>query len=285
MSGRVSSAGRGSERLSARRRKKRRRAFYAFIIVIVLALCACVWGLQQPVVRISQVKIFGPSSLGSSGEASADQSLSAVVFSAMQGTYLGIIPCDSTFFFPEARIRADILVAYPDIAAISIFRNGLAGLSIKIDNRIPIARWCGSSPDATSTACYLFDTKGFIFATTGPATGEASATVPMNSFILYESLSGEPVGSTLPNATRFPPVFNFARQLYTFGSPVSSIVIRADEVDDYLTSGSRITYVLGNEQNTFTALVSARDSFNLADGSIQYIDLRFDRKMYVKKKE
>ncbi len=113
----------------------------------------------------------------------------------------------------------------------------------------------------------------------------------MNSFMVYEPQSGGPIGSTLPNAAEFPPAFSFARQLAAFGSPVSAIVFRADEVDDYLASpagggvsGTRITYVLGDEQNAFTALSSARDDFNLTDGSVEYIDLRFDGKVYVKKK-
>ena len=52
-----------------------------------------------------------------------------------------------------------------------------------------------------------------------------------------------------------------------------------------LVLGTRVTYVLGDEQNAFTALTSARDDLNLADGSLEYVDLRFDGKVYLKKKE
>ncbi|MDO8566972.1 MAG: hypothetical protein Q7R58_02365, partial [bacterium] len=62
------------------------------------------------------------------------------------------------------------------------------------------------------------------------------------------------------------------------------IVIHDGEVDNNLASGTRITYVLGREQDAFTALVSARENFNLADGSVDYVDLRFDGKVYLKKK-
>ena len=50
-----------------------------------------------------------------------------------------------------------------------------------------------------------------------------------------------------------------------------------------MTSGTRITYVLGDEQNAFAALSSAQSDFNLSDGSVDYVDLRFDGKMYLKK--
>lgn len=242
------------------------------------------YGLWQSSVRISRVQIFG-----------ADESLSLYATQAMQGSYLGSIPRDSIFFFPEGRIRADLLAAHPEISAVSIFRNGFTGLSIKINKRVPIARWCGSGAEksdfrATSSKsdflapqCYFFDAKGFIYMPVSTAIGSST---PLNSFMVYESFANEssPIGATLPNATDLPSAFDFARQLSTLGSPVISISFRNDEVDDYLASGTRITYVLGDEQNAFTALMSARSNLNLTDGSLEYVDVRFDGKVYSKKK-
>lgn len=280
MSGRASSApqdslsARTGGRFAARRRLRRRRVLIAILVLLLLFCAGIVYGLRQSVTRISHVDIFG-----------ADQSFAEIAFREMQGNYLGIIPRDSTLFFPGSRIREDIIAAHLDIAAVSIFRNGLTGLSIKMNNRVPVARWCGltRSPQeapTSNTDCYFFDTNGFIYATT-------SAERPLNSFIVYGSLidGNSPVGSTLTNAEKFPAAFDFARQLVMFGSHVSSVAFRNDEVDDYLESGTRITYVFGDEHNAFTALASARDNFNLADGSIEYVDLRFGRKMYLKKKK
>lgn len=288
MLGRASSVNRGSlsgqgERLVERRRTRRRRAFFALIVLFLLLLAAALYGLRQSAVRISHVEVFGPPSLGSSGGASADASLATYATDAMQGWYLGIVPRDSIFFFPEDRIRADILAARGDIAAISIFRSGFTGLSIKVDSRAPIARWCGLSPTPDVEAyCYVFDASGVIFA----AAATTSETV--NVFALYAPLVGdtlEPLHASIANAEELPATFDFARQLATLGSLVTHIVILGGEVSDYLTSGTRITYVLGNEQNAFTALVSARENMNLADGSIDYVDLRFDGKVYLKRKE
>lgn len=287
MLGRTSSVEHSGERLGERRRLRRHRVFLAFIVLIFICLGAVVYGLQQSAIRISHVEVLG-----------ADASLSAYVTNAMQGSYLGIIPRDSTFFFPEERIRAGILASHGDIAAVSISRNGLTGLSIKADNRVPIAHWCGSEAtrfnlNASSTRlnlvadCYIFDTDGFIYAT-------SSEIQSINSFVFYEALvdstgsplasSTSPIGSTLPFAKDFPSIFDFARHIDIFGSAVTSVAIHDGEVDDILASGTRITYVLGHEQDAFTALVSARDKFNLADGSVDYLDLRFDGKMYLKKK-
>lgn len=272
MLGRASSAERSSERLATRRRLRRRRIAFAFGFLGLLILGAIVYGLWQSSVRISRIQIFG-----------ADESLSSYATQAMQGSYLGIIPRNSIFFFPEGHIRADLIAAHPEIAAVSIFRNGFTGLSVKVNSRVPIARWCGASPQVTTNGCYFFDAKGFIYMAVNTAVGSST---PLNSFMVYESFANEnsPIGATLPNATDLPSAFDFARQLSTLGSPVISISFRNDEVDDYLASGTRITYVLGDEQNAFTALMSARANLNLADGSLEYVDVRFDGKVYSKKK-
>ncbi len=283
---RNNSAGRRpGESLHVRRQRIRRRILIASFALIFIALGAGIYGLQQSSMRISHVVIYG-----------ADQSLANIATAAMQGSYLGIIPRDSVFFIPESRIRDALMTFDPNIAAVSIFRNGLTGLSVKVDYRVPIARWCGAAPlvsvasstQQSVTGCYLFDANGFIYASTTGA--------PLNDFLLYEPLAsdqsgrsststGAIIGATLPHAAELPGVFDFARRLATFGSPVASIVARDDEIDDYLASGTRITYVLGNEENAFTALASARADLNLSDGSLDYIDLRFPGKVYFKPKK
>ena len=86
-------------------------------------------------------------------------------------------------------------------------------------------------------------------------------------------------------------MFDFARQIGTLGPAVSSVIIRGDEVDFFLTpsqersAGPRVTSLLGDEQNAFTALVSARNQLDLSDLTLQYVDLRFPGKIYVKRTE
>jgi len=271
MLGRASSAPQSSERLAARRRLRRRRILIALTVLFLLSCAGIVYELNQSAVRISHVTVYG-----------ADQSYADIATVAMRGKYFGVIPRDSTFFFPASSIRAGIMGEHSDVAAVSIFRSGLTGLSIKTNERVPIARWCGLAPTAGVEAyCYVFDAGGFVFA------AAATTTETLNPFTLYAPLEGdtlEPLRATIAHAEELPSVFDFARQLSPFGSPVTHIVLRNDEIDDYLASGTRITYVLGNEENAFTALTSARGNLNLTDGSLEYVDLRFGGKIYLKKK-
>ncbi len=304
MSGRVSLAPRDSERLVARRRRYRRRVRVAFGILALIILGAVVYGLWQPGVRISRIEVTN-----------ADASLVAMAEAAMRGTYFGIIPRNSIFFFPAPLIHKSILSAHTGIAAISLSRNGFTGLSIKANHRVPIAQWCGSSSTSTSPSispryeiiptvsghCYLFDASGFVYATATEAkgisagAGQSGSNTPLTPFVLYSSLEVEDpsfIGATLKDANRLPAVFDFARQLGALRSPVSTVVIRADEVDFFLAgspssvaTGPRITFLLGDEQNAFTALVSAKDKLNLSDTTLQYVDLRFPGKIYLKRQE
>ena len=64
--------------------------------------------------------------------------------------------------------------------------------------------------------------------------------------------------------------------------PIVSLVLRGDEADLYPQSGTRITYVLGQEQAAAQLAKAAFPSLDLNDGSVQYVDLRFDGKVYYK---
>lgn len=279
MSGRQSLAPQGNKRFVARRRLRRRRAIIALGIIFFLLCAGIIYELRQSAVRIAHIQVLGMPA----GETGADAPLAGIASRAIQGYYLGVIPRDSIFFFPASRIRTNIVAAYPEIAAVSIFRNGLTGISVKANARVPVARWCGLAPLAdVEEYCYVFDASGFIFA------AAATSTQTLNPFVLYAPLEGdglEPLRATVATAEKLPAAFDFARRIGAFGSPVSTILIRGDEVDDYLKSGTRITYVLGDEQNAFTALVSSREHLDLADGSIEYVDLRFEGETYVKREK
>ncbi len=285
--GELSSAGAlppaSASRLRDRRRQRRRRLLVLAGVLVLALAGVVVYGLWQPGVRISSVQVYG-----------GDAALAAYATSAMEGSYLGIIPRDSTFFIPKHRMRTALLAARPDIAALSIFRHGTTGLSIRISMRTAVGRWCGLAPSPSGVEgltpyCYLFDPGGFIYAAVPEA--DASSTPPapgtLNSFVLYSSLVNEvsePLGATLARAAELPEAFNFARQLSDFNATATTVIVHEDEADILLTSGTRITYVLGHEQDSYTALDSAHTSFNLADGSAEYLDLRFPGKVYVKKK-
>ncbi len=267
-----------------------------------LLLGMVLWGLWQSSVRFSRVAVSG-----------GDSAMAVTAQRAMRGTYFHLIPRNSVFFYPAGSVRRALMSSDPSIAAISLRRSGGATLRVTVTDRVALARWCGADSTPTFQQCYVFDPSGFLFATTSPlirqAASVASSTAtsslpmqvaavamapvssvagkPLDSYVVYEPLATStagPIGATLPNAAAFPEVFSFAQQLTPFGSEVRTIAIKNGEVDDTLASGTVVKYLLADASRALSALTAARQDINLADGSIEYVDLRFNGKVYVKKK-
>lgn len=271
--------GRANARLKERRLRRRRRFHISLGIFVLILLVLFEWALWQPALRVTQIHI-----------SNGDPSLTRVAEEALSGAYLGILPHNSIFFTSTNRVRVAVLAADKDVAAAAVARSGLHGLEINLIRRSPIARWCGLAPTPGVTPyCYVFDTNGYIFAALPDPLG-ATTTVPdiqtSNPFSVYAPLAGsstDPLGATIASASLLPTALDFARQVGLLGTPVTAIVMRGTEIDDLLTSGTRITYLQGDEESALTTLTSAKNEFNLADGSVEYIDLRFSGKLYLKR--
>lgn len=256
---------------------RRRRILVATLSTFLILTGLVIWGLHQPAVRISNIEVFG-----------TELPIDELAKNTMSGSYLGIIPRDSVFFFPKKELRTRIRGTYSDIAALSIFRTGLQTISLRVAKRVPIARWCPEnalSAVGTSTIdtfvleeCYLFDDSGVLFAT-------SSDVAIVNPFIFHSPLEqGDVLGQVVPHASELPTAFDFARQISSPGSQVTSLTLTEQEVTLNLSNGTKVIYTLGTEEAAFTTLTSAKDSIKLSDGSIDYVDLRFGSKVYLKRK-
>jgi hypothetical protein len=280
--------GREREPLKARRRRARRRSLSVFFISIVLVLAAALGSLWFPQVRIQNIQTGGQDS----------SALQAIASSVMQGTYHYILPRNSIFFFPENEIRTQILAQYPDISAVSISRVSFNTIAVIGIPREAALTWCGpiydSAPavtqaNASSTTsappiptCYSADAQGIIFA---PISQEAASS--SDALKIYGPLAGgsvdQPLGATIGQASAIPNALQFVKAIKSLGVPIVSLVIRGDEADLYAQSGTRITYVLGREEIAVQLAESTFPSLNLNDGSLEYVDLRFEGKVYYKK--
>src|SRR3989338_376871 len=265
-----------NKRLKDRRRRDRHRAHVLFAILLAVLTGAFIWLTWQPYVRIERMTI-----------SNGDPRLLALVEGELVGTYFGLVPRDSFFFTPARAIRATIESADAGIQAISVRHDDLTTLIIALHERVPIARWCGLVPSDSAVPsdgeyCYVFDAEGYLYAVADVAVGST----PLNTFTVYDSLLGgveEPLSSTLTHARAMPDAFDFARRISSLGSPVERIIFKDDEVELLLRSGTRLTHVLGSEEETFANLMSAKGNFDLTDGSIDHVDLRFPAEVYLKR--
>ncbi len=257
----------------------------------------CLW---LPTFRIKTIQAAGPDSDG----------MQVVTQNVLSGTYHYVFPRDSIFFFPENEIRAQILQQYPDISAVAIARTSLGSISIASIPRQTALVWCGENypsvtavvPTSASTSpevptpttspvinCYDTDSQGVIFAIEPNPTSISAETIRIYAPLAQASSSeaqvtaSVPLGSHIIEAGMVPNALRFVKVIKSMGVPIVAFAIRVDEADMYTQSGTRITYVLGREEMAKQLAESAFPSLNLGDGSLEYVDLRFDGKVYFKK--
>lgn len=266
--------------LKDRRRRGRRRLLILIGILCIVILGAFVYATWRPSLRIQNISIEG-------GDAAA---LMPLVEGALSGTYVKIIPRNSILLFSKQDIRNAILNAYPAISAVSVSRSGLTSVDVKVIQRASAFEWCGAAPDETAP-CFETDAEGFVFAPSPPPLPSDGATTTVSHTLrvyapLVEAASAAdtPLRAHVANADAIPNALRFERAIVALGADVASIQMRNDEADVFMRSGTRITYVLGHEEAAAQLAATALPDLNLNDGSVDYVDLRFDGKVYFKKK-
>lgn len=260
------------EPLKKRRKKAKKALFIALGIVAVLLLILMTYLAWMPALRISAVEADGPNA----------EAVEAITREALLGTHAFVLPRNSLFFIPEEDIRARILEAHPGIEAVSIRARGLDTLAVSTIGRAEAYVWCGSARDLLADTCYSANAEGLIFAPVPPET--ASTTEALRVYGPLVAQQGDsPVRARIESAPRIPEALRFVKAMRTLGADVNALSFRGDEADLYTEAGTRITYVLGREEEAAGIAASVFPQLSLNDGSIQYVDLRFAGKAYFKR--
>ncbi len=268
-------------KLRDRRREEMVRTLTILVAGVLLAAGVVVYLLWRPEVRISQVTASG------AGDAEV---LSSIASAELKGTYGGVFPRDSFFFYPERAIRASILKRYPAISAVSVSRTGFDAIAVKASGRVSAFWWCGTPAQlsAAEGGCYEADVEGLVFSS-AVETEETASSTPSDTLRVYAELDAAsstdsyPLRARVLGADSLPDILRFARAVKTLGVPVASVAIRGDEADLFVPPSTRITYVVGHESEAAKSAEAAFRTLNLVDGSLVYVDLRFPGKVYLKR--
>jgi len=271
--------------LRTRRKEQQKLAWIALSAIFFVLLVVIISVLWLPALRISAVEAEGPDGEG----------IAIVAKAALNGNTLGVLPRNSIFLIPESDIRARVLEAYPHVQAVSISATGLNTLKVKALTRTNAFVWCGESPQIPAPACYKADAEGLIFAAIDPIIGTTTATSTgtlANMFgdgsdtLVYGPLEGvtdSPIRAHVTYASALPGALKFIKAMRGLGADINSVTLRGDEVDLHTKAGTRITYVIGDEGEAAILAATTFPTLKLNDGSIDYIDLRFRNKVYLKR--
>lgn len=272
------------KKLRARREDERKRTQLLTFAILLLVVGIGIYGLWRPEVRIQNIHVQSIED---------EASVASLVQQELSGTYYHFIPKDSFFFYPAKTVRQAILDAYPRISAIQVRRDGFTGVEIQTENREVAFLWCGepehigASETFARENCYEADTYGYIFKPADIDIATTTSYLLVRGFIDTASTTPEtaPLRALVVGSNHLPAVLNFIQSVQSLGTPIVSVTIRNDEVDLYAPSNTRITYVLGSEEQAQKDARAAFPTINLMDGSLEYVDLRFPGKVYLKRNE
>lgn len=273
-------------RLREKRRKARKTGLVILLTTLSILLALLLYALWLPQLRIQEVSADGPGK----------EQMIELAEHRLAGMYAFIVPRNSIFFFPREDIRSAILMRNPEAGAVSISRNTFTSISITATARATAFIWCGiqvETPYRDGT-CFDTDAEGLVFKPADVSTStmvvSVSSSTPASpgDLRIYASLDrdvseGSPVGARVLGAEAIPNALRLAKAVRSLGVPVSALSLRGDEADLWVSRTTRITYVLGREEETAQLAVSVIPGLTLTDGSIQYLDLRFKGKAYVKR--
>ncbi len=271
-------------KLKDRRREEGVRTLGFMVFSVLVATGAILYVLWLPALRITEARVQGY------GNAEA---IETIAKAELKGTYGGIVPKNSFFFYPERTIRAAILEEFPAIAAVSVSRTDMHAIALKTTPRASAFWWCGTPENLSAEIgnCYDADVEGLVFEKAVELSAEVATSSASDHMLhVYAHLeTGSttdqyPLKARVEGAKMLPDVLRFVKAIQGFGVPVASIAIRGEEADLFVEPSTRITYVIGHEREAAKSAEAAFKKLNLVDGSLEYVDLRFDGKVYLKRR-
>ncbi|XKT75089.1 MAG: cell division protein FtsQ/DivIB [Patescibacteria group bacterium UBA2103] len=256
----------GKRRLKERRTIIIRLYTLLGILGLVVLFGGATYGVWRPEVRVENISVSGL-------EVIEPHKIGDAVKELIAGSYFHIFPKDSIFLLPVEEVKETLLVTFPRLESIEVSKTGFKDIELSAIERIGSYMWCGVS---TSTPCLLTDSTGFIFA-------EEEKDLPK----VYGRLAheGSPLANTVFEENALEKVHILNEALKEVGVSVVRVeFVEPDEVLLTLSSGPVVQYVLGEEEIIAETFPSVLDGIeNLEE--IEYIDMRFGKRVYIKRNE
>jgi len=272
----------GPSQMRARRRRLFLIRFYIilfFLLVIILSL-AIFSGHKN--VTVQTIIVSGNAAVQS------DEVLK-IANQDMAGRYWYLFAKNNSLIFPRTQIKKDLLKEIKTIKDVDISWSNWQRIDISILERKPQSVWCGNDIK-TPGECFFIDKNGYIYSQ-----------APVFSGTMFIKNYGVPVTMKNASSTDFLGQYYLTRETYTQiynliqildQKGIKVVAVTYDNFDYrfILESGPEIIFNNKNSfESSFTNLFSALETKNLdlekEASFIKYIDLRFDNKIVIGKKD
>lgn len=268
-----------SSRIRERRRKRQFRLAVLFFVLVVVLAGALIYFSRLASLSISDVEVTGTKMADAGG-------IQTLVKNDISGNYLAAFPRKNIFLYPARGIERDILSQFPVVKTVSLSRNPSTVLQVAVDERSPFALWCGTvlDPAAPDDSCLFIDDGGVTF-------GQAPSFSANTFFEWYGPLATTSPSFTFRGATDFSSLNANLQSFEHAGyAPIRGVVSDGD-IRFIMANGAEVLvtekdfpYDLDKLKSFMTGSVLPSSAKATLDG-VDYLDLRFDNKVYSKMKD
>ncbi len=279
-----------------KKRKKKLWKFGGFLFVIILLIGLSSYLSHRIEVRIKGVELSG-------GVLVTQDDVEDTSLKYLEGSYFWLYPKNNVFWYPHDELEQYLKETFRRIDTISIERNGLQTLVVKIKERKPFALWCDryNSPVVASSTeefldtkkqkedCYFIDQNSTIFAKAPTFSGDAYFKYyGLISSTTESSLIG---GEFMASTTEFTDISTFVLKAKEL--KIKPLYIEAKENGEFsmfIAGGGEIYFdtreplsIVG--QNLEALLRTPAFASSTGNLPIEHIDLRYGNKLFYKLKQ
>lgn len=252
----------------ARYRKKLLIRTGVISLCVIVAVVAMVYSLHMAFWRISTIVVHGNAvEEVATIQAQANEVLNKKIFFVFPQNNILLVPLDA--------IAAQILNSLPRMKEVAVTRAGLTALEIAVVEREPHALWC-----MADASCYYIDET---------AIGYALAPTFSDSVYVKYSKGGTaeaPLGKTLIAPAHYIHLSELVSFLTAHEYPITQVAISEDVQEAFLTikNGPEIRINIEDELSARADMIitifNEEPLRDIAISGIDYIDMRFGKKLY-----
>jgi cell division septal protein FtsQ len=270
------------------RRVRRVRLGVLFFILFVSIAWALSYFSNNKHLTINNVTITGTHIID-------QDEVKAQIFNDLSGKYIYLFMKSNSFIYPHQKVYNNLLLNFPRIEKLSVYRDNLKTLHIDISERTGSFLYCGASipenKDQVGENCYFINNDGFIFDHAPYISGNVY-------FKYYLSLADgvdNPMGKQMLSVDQFHRMVRFIDGVTNMGFKPIYITTDTDGTNSlYLDHGvndtvPKITFKNDDDFDVIQDNLSLSmkkpefaDEINSKYNTLLYIDLRFKNKVLYK---
>lgn len=275
------------ERIKEEKRKKQKRKLSVIFILVFIFLTLLLLACRIPATLLKTITISGNESIQS-------EILSQKIYDTVAGNYLYIIPKKNIFLISKSKLEKELKKDFPKLDTVTIKKHPFSRISLVVSERVPEMLYCRTLSEGT---CFFINKQGILFE-------EAPHFSSPLYFILSDQTKNTPVvlGESVFGEETLDKVKNLKRELDILGISATSYIHQTDKEDvltiahlssekDYTNTPRIIFKSTQSVSNILSNLTSALNSEKLKESrknnfkDLDYIDLRFDEKVFYKLKK